>query len=196
MTRAFILAAALVAAAAPFTAGAPAAAQNQRLSGGFQDAVPERRMRPVPRGAAPMAVVSRNLPGFSQRAIDAFDRVPAIVVAPSGMVDAEKQEFSRTFRATPDGYFARLTGDDHDVIINGTLAYSVAPASVVVRRRTGPYNIQKSIGETDIAFSDFGGDYLVQFVCHEYSDQEGGCVTDEEAVAFYERFVPLGGGIP
>lgn len=195
MTRALILAAALVAAAAPLAAAAPAAAQNQRVSGGFKDAVPERRMRPVPRGAAPMALVSRNLPGFTQRAIDAFDRVPAIVVAPSGLTDNQKQEFSRTFRATPDGYFVRLTGDDHDVIINGTLAYSVAPASVVVRRRTGPYTVQKALGETDIAFSDFGGDYLIQFVCHEYTEEEGGCVTDDEAVAFYQRFVPLGGGI-
>jgi hypothetical protein len=193
--------AATAAACAAFTATAfavSAGAQQDRASSAarFEDLAPQRAMRPVPRGAAPAALVSRMVQGFSDRTLDAFEAVPSIVVAPSGMSQSERDEFSRTFRATPDGYFAVLKGDDHDVVINGTLAYTVAPASLRFQRRTGRYNIQKSIGETDIAFSDFGGDYLIQFICHEFDDEQvGGCVTDAEAVALFERIVPLGGGL-
>jgi hypothetical protein len=134
--------------------------------------------------------------GYSDRVLDAFEAVPAIVVAPSGLSQPEKDEFARTFRATPDGYFARLTRDGYDVVINGTLAYAVPPASLRFQRRTGRYFIQKSIGETGISFSDFGGDYLIQFICQQYTEgQVGGCVSDEEAVALFERMVPLGGGL-
>lgn len=199
MKRAFLISgAAAVAAVAAFAASVvvvPALAQNERVGGGFDDPVPVRRMRAVPRGAAPAALVSRMIVGYTDAALDAFEEVPAIVVAPSGLTDLQKTEFSRTFRATPDGYFARLTGDDHDVVINGTLAYTVAPESVRFQRRAGRYHIQKGLGETDVAFSDFGGDYLIQFICHEYTEQEGGCVTDAEAVAMFERMVPLGGGV-
>ncbi len=177
-------------------ATAPAAAQNERRTGGFDDPVPRRSMRPIPRLALPQALVSRQIEGYSARVIAAFDAVPAIVVAPSGMTQAQKDEFSRTFRATPDGFFARLTFDDHDVVINGTLAFTVPPESLRFQRRTGRYFVQKAEGETDIAFSSFGGDYLVQFICHEYSEGDvGGCVTDEEAIALFERIVPLGGGL-
>jgi hypothetical protein len=184
-------------AAAAFAA--PASAQQDRAAAAasrFNDPVPERAMRAVPRGAAPSALVSRSVQGFAERTLDAFEAVPSIVVAPSGMSQGERDEFSRSFRATPDGYFARLTRDDYDVVINGTLAYTVAPASLRFQRRTGRYFIQKSEGETGISFSDFGGDYLIQFVCHEFTEgQVGGCVSDEEAVALFERIVPLGGGL-
>lgn len=188
MKRPFLLAAATCAGLATLPA-VPAAAQ-------FEDQVAVTRMRSVPRSAEPSALASRLIAGFSERTIDAFEAAPAIVVAPSGMTDAEREEFGRTFRATSDGYFARLTGDDHDVVINGTLAYSVAPASVRFQRITGAYRIQKAEGETGLAFQDFGGDYLLQFICHSFVEgQDGGCVTDEEAVAFYNRIVPLGGGL-
>jgi len=181
-------------------AAAPSRAQNDQTadqsSGRFRDAVTQTRMRAVPRRAAPSALVSRVLEGFTERSIDAFDAVPAIVVAPSSMSQDERDEFARTFRATPDGYFARLTRDDYDVVINGTLAYSVPPASLRFRRRTGRFFVQKAQGETDISFSDFGGDYLIQFICHEYDeDQIGGCVDDDEATALFDRMVPLGGGL-
>jgi len=188
-----VLAAAFCATAC-LAAAAPAMAQNERTTSGFNDRVPQRGVRQIPRTAAPAALVSRMLPGFSERAIDAFDEVPVIVVAPSGLTQSEKDEFSNTFRATPDGYFVRLTGDDHDVVINGTNNYTVAPETVRFRRRTGRYFVQKGVGETDVSFSDFGGDYLLQFICHEYTQEDGGCVTDAEAVAFLDRMVPLGGG--
>lgn len=162
----------------------------------FEDQTVVTRMRPVPRGAAPSALVSRMVQGYDEKTIDAFEAVPAIVVAPSGLAQEQKDEFSRTFRATPDGYFARLTMDSYDVVINGTLAYSVAPETVRFQRTSGRYRLQKAEGETDIAFSDFGGDYLLQFICHEFvEDQEGGCVSDEDAIALFERMVPLGGGL-
>lgn len=162
----------------------------------FADPTTTTMMRPVPRIALPQELVSRQIAGYDEKTIDAFDAVPAIVVAPSDMTQAEKDEFSETFRATPDGYFASLTRDGYDIVINGTLAYSVAPESLRLQRRTGRYHIQKTEGETDIAFSDFGGDYLVQFICHEYSEGDiGGCISDEDAVAFFERIVPLGGGL-
>lgn len=172
-----------------------AGAQNERVTSGFRDRVPERGRRIIQPTVLPQALVNRNLPGFSKDAIDAFDRVPVIVVAPSGMSQTEKDEFSRTFRATPDGYFARLTGDDHDVVINGTFLFSVPPETVRYQRRTGRFFVQKAYGETDISFSDFGGDYLLQFICHQYGEEEeGGCVTDAEAEAFLDRMIPLGGG--
>jgi hypothetical protein len=184
------------AALAATASTAPATAQQDSVASRFNDPAVQRAMRPVPRGAAPSALVSRSVQGFAARTLDAFEAVPAIVVAPSGMSQTERDEFSRSFRATPDGYFASLTGDDHDVVINGTLAYTVAPSSLRFQRRTGRYFIQKSVGETSISFSDFGGDYLVQFICHQYDDETvGGCVTDAEAVAVFERIVPLGGGL-
>ncbi|MGD2133814.1 MAG: hypothetical protein PVI23_13550, partial [Maricaulaceae bacterium] len=76
-----------------------------------------------------------------------------------------------------------------------TLAYTVPPESLRFQRRSGDYFVQKGLGETDISFSQFGGDYLIQFICHEYTETEGGCVTDAEAVAMLNRMVPLGGGI-
>jgi hypothetical protein len=199
---AFALGAALLASAA----AAPACAQDDDVAdviGAIQGAVnrypdPQttRRTRPIPSVALPSALVSRQIQGFDEKTIDAFAAVPSIVVAPSGMTQEEKDEFSRTFRATPDGYFASLTRDGYDVVINGTLAYSVAPESLRLQPRTGRYHVQKSEGETGIAFSDFGGDYLIQFICQEYvEDQVGGCVSDEEAIAFFERIVPLGGGL-
>jgi hypothetical protein len=162
----------------------------------FADPATTTMMRPTPRIAVPQELVSRQIVGYDEKVIDAFDVVPAIVVAPSGMSQAEKDEFSETFRATPDGYFASLTREGYDVVINGTLAYSVAPESLRLQPRTGRYHVQKSEGETDIAFSDLGGDYLIQFICQEYSEGEiGGCISDDDAVAFFERIVPLGGGL-
>jgi hypothetical protein len=177
-------------------AAAPGLAQNERVTGGFNDPVPQRGVRPVPGTAAASALVSTFLEGYSDRVIAAFDAVPAIVVAPSGMTQEQKDEFSRTFRATPDGFFAVLTFDDHDVVINGTLAFTVPPETLRFQRRTGRYFVQKAEGETAISFSSFGGDYLIQFVCHEYSEGDvGGCVTDDEAIALFDRIVPLGGGL-
>jgi hypothetical protein len=177
---------------------APAVAQDDLVPGAarFEDQTVVTRMRPVPRGAAPSALVSRMVQGYTETTLDKFEAVPAIVVAPSGMTQEQRDEFSRTFRATPDGYFASLTMDGYDVVINGTLAYSVAPETLRFQRTSGRYNLQKGEGSTDIAFADFGGDYLISFICQVYVEgQEGGCVSDEDAVALFERMVPLGGGL-
>ncbi len=205
--RSLLMAAAAAAGLCVAPASLPAAAQDDASSRAagqlgipgaarFEDQTVATRMRPVPRGAAPSALVSRMVQGYTEATLDKFEAVPAIVIAPSGMTAEQRDEFSQTFRATPDGYFANLTMDGYDVVINGTLAYSVAPENVRFQRMSGRYRIQKGEGSTDIAFSDFGGDYLLQFICQEYVEgQEGGCVSDADAVALFERMVPLGGGL-
>lgn len=193
-----LTAVALPAAAQNDPAGQTPAAGQLGVPGAarFEDQAVVTRMRPVPRGAAPSALVSRMVQGYTEATLDKFEAVPAIVIAPSGMTQEQRDEFSQTFRATPDGYFAVLTMDGYDVVINGTLAYSVAPETVRFERLSGRYRLQKGEGSTDIAFSDFGGDYLISFICQAYVEGvEGGCVSDEEAVALFDRMVPLGGGL-
>jgi hypothetical protein len=185
------IAAAAALASALLTVGmaaAPAVAQSN-------DA-PTRMTRPVPHLATPQALVSRNVQGYPKAVIDAFAKAPAIVVAPSGMTQPQKDEFGRTFRGTKDGYFARLTFANYDVIFNGTLSYVVPPASLKLTPRTTSNEVRKANGETDVTFSDFGGDYVIQFVCHKYDESTvGGCVSDADAIAFSKNIVPLGGGL-
>jgi len=157
------------------------------------DPIPERHVRDV---EFPVVAESVSSGVFGADMTDVFAAATVPVLAPSGMSSEQAAGFGRSFRATPSGYFARMSGDDFDVVINGTRAYAVAPPSAGARSRDTSAN-QFSESETGlgVTFARFGADYSVDFVCRGSGDEAGmECISQEAAASFVERLIPVGGG--
>lgn len=157
------------------------------------DPTPERHVRDV---EFPVVAESVSSGVFGADLTDVFAPATVPVLAPSGMSTEQAAGFARSFRATPSGYFARMSGDDFDVVINGTRAYAVAPPSAGARPRDTSAN-QFSESETGlgVTFARFGADYSVDFVCRGGGDEAGmECISQEAAASFVERLIPVGGG--
>lgn len=114
------------------------------------------------------------------------------VLAPASMSTDQASGFADSYRATPDGYFARMAMDSYDVVVNGTRAFAVAPESAGARPRD---TSQVLFSETDtgasVTFNRFGADYSIEFVCRGAGET---CVTEAQATELVERLVPIGGG--
>ncbi len=119
------------------------------------------------------------------------------VLAPAGMSRGQAVQFTESFRATPDGYFARMSLEEFDVVVNGTRIYARAPeaAGAPPARDTSQYQYSESETGMSVTFSRFGADYSVDFVCRGAGDEGGSeCVSEAEAAELVGRLVPVGGG--
>lgn len=157
------------------------------------DPTPDRHVRDV---EFPVVAESVSSGVFGADMTDVFAPATVSVLAPSGMSSEQAAGFARSFRATPSGYFARMSGDDFDVVINGTRAYAVAPPSAGARSRDTSAN-QFSESETGlgVTFARFGADYSVDFVCRGGGNEAGmECISQQAAARFVERLIPVGGG--
>ncbi len=106
---------------------------------------------------------------------------PIPVLAPSGMTPAQADEFSQRLRATPDGYFSRVSFGDYDIVVNGSTRRSATADSAIRFSET----------ETGLAaiFARDGADYQVEFSCRGPGSEAGvRCVTEAQARAFVEGF--------
>jgi hypothetical protein len=114
---------------------------------------------------------------------------PVPVLAPGGMTAAQSEEFARRFRATPDGYFARVSFGAYDVVVNGSTRRSGA----------GDSAIRISETETGLAamFSRAGADYQVEFSCRGPGSEAGArCITEDQARAFVAALIAYDGNAP
>jgi len=157
------------------------------------DPRPERHVREV---QFPVMAQSVSSSIFGDDMTDVFASASVPVLAPSGMTSNQAAGFARSYRTTPDGYFARMSGDDYDVVINGTHAYAVAPPDAGARTRdTSTYQFSESETGLGVTFGRFGADYAVDFECRGSGDEAGmDCITQQAATRFVERLIPVGGG--
>jgi hypothetical protein len=166
--------------------GEPSAVTDVQPGG---DPTPERGVRQV----EPVSAVAAT---FDADALATFNAAPTPVLTPSHLSAEGTAQFARTFRATPDGYFARVDLPGFDVVMNGSRAFGVAPESAGAR--TGEISqLRISESETGLSamFRRYGVDYQIEFVCRGPGDEAGvRCVTPEEARALVESLVAVGGG--
>lgn len=152
----------------------------------------------VAAGARATAVAPGLAVAFSTQTLADFARSPAPVLAPAALTAEQAAAFARSFRATPDGFFARLTLERFDVVVNGTCVSTAAPGRPAAP--TGPSaDVRISGSETGLAasFRRYGAAYEVEFACRGAGDELGAaCVSREQASAFIDGLVRVGGGAP
>lgn len=153
------------------------------------DPTPERGVRQVEPAPAVAAT-------FDADALARFNAASTTVLAPANLSPERTAQFARTFRATPDGYFARVDLPGFDVVVNGTRAFGVVPESAGARSgEVSQLRISESETGLSAVFRRYGVDYQIEFVCRGPGDEAGArCVTPEEARAVVESLVPVGGG--
>jgi hypothetical protein len=166
--------------------GEPSAVTDVQPGG---DPTPERGVRQV----EPVSAIAAT---FDAEALAKFNDASTPVLAPSQLSPEATAQFARTFRATPDGYFARVDLPGFDVVVNGSRAFGVAPESAGARSgEVSQLRISESETGLSAMFRRYGVDYQIEFVCRGPGDEAGArCVTPEEARAVVEALVPVGGG--
>jgi hypothetical protein len=125
----------------------------------------------------------------------AFAGATVPVLAPAAMSTEQADSFEDSYRATPDGYFARMAMNGYDVVVNGTRVFAVAPEAAGAPPARDTSEIQYSETDTgaSVTFNRFGADYSIEFVCRGPGG-EPSCVSEAQATEFVERLVPVGGG--
>jgi hypothetical protein len=127
---------------------------------------------------------------FDPAATASFDASPAPVLAPGGLTMSEAAAFARSFHATPDGFFARVSLSRYDLVVNGSTSAAAASAR-------GLSEVRVSETETGLAamFRRDGADYMLEFVCRGPGGETGArCATPEEARALTATLIRVGGG--
>jgi hypothetical protein len=163
-------------------------------------AAPEAAGDPTPtRGTRDIQFPEAARPAATAMGLDVgkFADASVPVVAPSSLSQEQSDQLTSSYRATPDGYFARWSDEDFDVVVNGTRVYSDAPAAAgapAARDLSTPKVSETETGMS-VTVSKFGADYNIELVCRGAGDEGGsGCATQEEAEALVDRLVPVGGG--
>jgi hypothetical protein len=166
--------------------GEPSTVTDVQLGG---DPTPERGVRQVEPAPAVAAA-------FDAEALARFNAAPTPVLAPSQLSADGAAQFARTFRATPDGYFARVDLPGFDVVVNGSRAFGVAPESAGARSgEISQLRISESETGLSAMFRRYGVDYQIEFACRGPGDEAGArCITPEEARAVVDSLVAVGGG--
>lgn len=129
--------------------------------------------------------------GFNPKVTTASVGAPVPMLAPpvAASIAAGLNDESVTVRVTEDGYFITMPGPRYDVIVNGTKAFYLATegapkASTNADPKAYRYEIGE--GEVTLAFSRYGADYLIQFVC-KTGAINAPCITQPESIAFAAR---------
>jgi hypothetical protein len=176
---------------APPDASGPSPVPDQRPPS--EDVTPERAARAVSFPVVPEAVTESMFPDDARTKF-AGAQVP--VLAPVGLSEEQAQRFVDTFRATPDGYFARMSMPEFDVVVNGTKIYAIPPESAgATERDTTELHVTESEDGMSATFNRFGADYSVEFACRGAGGEEGAkCLTEAQAREFVERLIAVGGG--
>jgi hypothetical protein len=128
---------------------------------------------------------------FNPKVTTASVGAPVPMLAPpvQASVAAGLDDGAVTVRVTEDGYFITVPGPRYDVIVNGTKAFYLAPSDAPktpAKAAPQAYRFEWGEGEATLAFSRYGADYLIQFVC-KTGAANAACMTQADAVAFAER---------
>jgi FlaG/FlaF family flagellin (archaellin) len=116
------------------------------------------------------------------------------VLAPRNMTGDQTAEFTARFRATPDGYFSRVSFDSYDVVINGTKSVSAAGRSGATRDAS-EIRISETENGLSATFNRDGANYLVEFSCPGPGNEAGvACIGEADARAFVANLVTVTGG--
>jgi hypothetical protein len=184
---------ALVAAAAAAWMTSTNDIEGSVVGGSDGDPTPTEGQRTIDAPDVPDSATRRWL---SEDAAARMDGAAVPVLAPGDLTREQAAGFAERFRATPDGYFARLSLTNLDVVLNGTRRYAVAPER---EGATATYTSQVRISESETglaaSFSRFGADYEIEFSCRGPGGEETpDCITEAEARALIDRLVAVGAG--
>ena len=94
------------------------------------------------------------------------------------------------FTEVPDGYFAVVTGETYDVIINGTDRLVAAP-DYLPEIDTSDMRFEDTMTGSQIAFNRYGASYLVEFACKGPPSARS-CIEEDDAKQVVEDLLLAG----
>ncbi|MEM6535544.1 MAG: hypothetical protein AAF613_07890 [Pseudomonadota bacterium] len=94
------------------------------------------------------------------------------------------------FTEVPDGYFAVVTGEAYDVIINGTDRLLAAPSNLP-EIDASQMRFEDTMTGSQISFNRYGASYLVEFAC-KGPPNANSCIEEDDAKQAVEELLLAG----
>jgi hypothetical protein len=116
-----------------------------------------------------------------------FRASPVPVIGPAEEASEGGQQFSDSFRATRDGFFATLNSPYGPVALSGTQRFA-RRADMAAAGADYPMRLEEGASGVLLVFGRYGVDYLLEFECVDP------CPSMEEAARFADNLIVVGGG--